>query len=150
MVKCDRLEILLQIMKNGEVELGIIQTYTLQLLKKNLYLYTTIQHQLQNWIYPFVGPITVKIISKLRFVIHSLATAVNKTQEYRIKMCKKYFNGIWLTDFLKSLFIPMRYKTNTAFFSIWISLKMNTEQICYGFSKLALPESCSWNRSKHF
>ena len=37
---------------------------------------------------------------------------------------KKYLNGISLTDFLKSLFIPMRYKTNTAFFSIWISLKI--------------------------
>lgn len=62
--------------------------------------------------------------SEVHHILYNLTNAVNKMQDYRIKCTEKYLSGISLTDFLKSLFIPMRYKTNTAFFSIWISLKI--------------------------
>lgn len=92
--------------------------------------------------------------SEVHHILYNLTNAVNKMQQdYRIKCTKKYLNGISLTDFLKSLFIPMRYKTNTAFFSIWISLKITQSKSVFlrffFLQNFHYWYNCSWNMSKY-
>jgi hypothetical protein len=111
--------------QNGNVRLRITDVQ-LTVKKKKLgfilnNLHRVEKHQLENWSFPFVGLVINKSSSANRF---QLDNCWKQNTGLRITNVQKYFSGIWLTDFLKSLFIPMRYKTNTAFFSIWISLKL--------------------------
>lgn len=90
------------------------------------------------------------LANRLHHIVCNLTTAVNKRQDYRTKCTKKNLNGIWLTDFLKSLFIPMRYKTNTALFSIWISLKITQSKSVKRFFKFTFTSPLQLrNRSKY-